>query len=188
MTATARNSDTGAAADADLDRRAADEALLAELISAHRASLSTYVRRLTRGDNSWAEDVVQETFLRAWHHLARMTATHGSVRGWLMRVAHNVVMDGYRSARSRPIEVALEQAIPVPAPDDSEHVLSVVMVRDALDLLPPEHRAALEQTYLSDRTAAQAAAVLGLPEGTVKSRVFYGLRRLRATLRGAAAA
>jgi RNA polymerase sigma-70 factor, ECF subfamily len=188
MTETARTSNTGAAASADLGRWAADEPLLAEVISAHRASLSTYARRLTGGDHTWAEDVVQETFVRAWQHLARMTSAHGSVRGWLMRVAHNVVMDGYRSARSRPNEVGLEQAVPVPVPDDTEHVLSAVMVHDALDLLPPEHRVALEQTYLADRTAAQAAAVLGLPVGTVKSRVFYGLRRLRATFGTAAAA
>jgi RNA polymerase sigma-70 factor, ECF subfamily len=170
--------------DPGLGHRAAQEALLAEVIAAHRSHLSIYVGRLTRGDRGWTEDVIQETFLRAWRHLGTMTPSHGSVLGWLMRVAHNLVMDGYRyrAACSRPNEVALDHAPPVPGPDHSEHVLSVVLVHDALRSLPPEHRAALEQTYLCDRTAAQAAAMLGVPVGTVKSRVFYGLRRLRAAL------
>lgn len=165
------------------DQRAAQEALLAEVVATHRNHLSAYVGQLTCGDRGWAEDVIQETFLRAWHHVGTMTPSHGSVRGWLMRVAHNLVMDGYRcrAARSRPNEVGLDQAAPVPVPDHSEHVLSAVLAHDALKSLPPEYRAALEQTYLRDRTAAQAAAVLGVPVGTVKSRVFYGLRLLRAT-------
>jgi RNA polymerase sigma-70 factor, ECF subfamily len=184
MTATTYDSGTDGMTGLDLDQRAAHEALLAEVIAAHRRNLSVYVGRLTRGDRGWTEDVLQETFLRAWRHMGRMTSP-GSVGGWLMRVAHNLVMDGYRyrAACSRPYEVALDQAPPVPVPDHSEHVLSTILVHDALSSLSPEHRAALEQTYLRDRTAAQAAAVLGIPVGTVKSRVFHGLRLLRATQR-----
>ncbi|HWR46870.1 MAG TPA: sigma factor [Pseudonocardiaceae bacterium] len=58
----------------------------------------------------WAEDVVQETSLRAWRRWEHMTPEHGSVRGWLMRVAHNMVMDRYRSARMLRGEMTLDEA------------------------------------------------------------------------------
>ena len=161
--------------------------LLAAVIREHRTAVTAHAVRLTGSDRAWAEDVVQETFLRAWHRIDRMTAAHGSVRSWLLRVAHNLVVDGYRSARNRATEIDLEAAPPASVPDDSEQVLAAVVLAGALRELPEEHRVALELTYLHDRTAAQAAQLLGVPVGTVKSRVFYGLRRLRATVDPAAA-
>jgi RNA polymerase sigma-70 factor (ECF subfamily) len=153
---------------------------LRDLFSGHYAAVLSYACRLTCDDISWAEDVVQETFIRAWRHLEHMTPEHGSVRGWLMRVAHNLVMDGYRTARMRHGELPLDQADHIALPELSDQVLSAHLVRDALCRLPEPHRHALEATYLRDQTAAQAARQLKIPVGTVKSRVFYGLRMLRA--------
>lgn len=159
------------------------ESRLRELVDRHSPMLLAYTTRLTGGDRAWAEDVTQETFVRAWRHLDRVCATErGSAHGWLRRVAHNLVMDGYRAVRSRPYEVEFDGA-PAPRVDDcTDHVVTSIVLGRALETLPAEHRAALVETYLNDRTAAQVAARLDVPVGTVKSRVFYGLRRLRATV------
>ena len=160
---------------------------LRTLISEHRGAVFAQALLLTRGDADWAEDVVQETFLRAWRRWEHMTPEHGSVRGWLLRVAHNLVMDSYRTARMRRGEVPLDEVLAgeaqeTAAPEWTDQVLSAHLVRQALDRLPEMHRRALEATYLSDQTAAQAARRLDVPVGTVKSRVFYGLRMLRSAL------
>jgi RNA polymerase sigma-70 factor (ECF subfamily) len=167
------------------------EARLEGLVAEHRRAVFAHALPLTRGDAGWAEDVVQETFLRAWRHWEKMTPEHGSVRGWLMRVAHNLVMDGYRSPRMRRGEVPIDVVDDVVVPESTDQILSSHLVREALRHLPEPHRQALEATYLRDQTTAQAARTLNVPVGTVKSRVFYGLRMLRSIMeveaRGAAA-
>jgi RNA polymerase sigma-70 factor (ECF subfamily) len=164
-----------------------EDTWIEELVDEHRAAVFSYARGLTRGDVGWAEDVVQETFLRAWRHRARMMPERGSVRGWLMRVAHNLVMDGYRLARMRRGELPLDEADEVALPESTDQILTAHVVGEALDRLSERHRNALEATYLSDRTAAQAALELNVPVGTIKSRVFYGLRMLRSMMRDAEA-
>jgi RNA polymerase sigma-70 factor (ECF subfamily) len=158
------------------------ETRLRALLIEHRAAVLAHAVRLTRGDLGWAEDVVQETFLRAWRHADHMTPDHGSVRGWLLRVAHNLVMDGYRTARMRRGETTLDHVGETPQPDSTEDILTAHLIHQALDQLPDLHRRALEATYLADQTAAQAAHQLNIPVGTVKSRVFYGIRMLRTIL------
>ncbi|WP_261567488.1 sigma-70 family RNA polymerase sigma factor [Frankia gtarii] len=152
-----------------------------QLVRLHRTALLSYTTQLTGGDRGRAEDVVQETFLRAWHHLDRLTPDRGSVHGWLRRVAHNLVVDGYRRRQARPteLELAPEHAEVPTQPDHAESVLLATTVQAALTRIWPEHRAALVEVYLRDRTCAQAATALGIPEGTVKSRVHYALRTLR---------
>ena len=159
-----------------------NQARLRALIDEHRVALFAYACRLTCGDDGWAEDVVQETFVRAWQHWDVMTPEFGSVRGWLTRVAHNLVMDGYRTARMRHGELPLEEAAEVALPEPTDQVLTAHIVQEALRRLPDVHRRALEATYLCDQTTAQAARQLNVPVGTVKSRVFYGLRMLRSIL------
>jgi RNA polymerase sigma-70 factor (ECF subfamily) len=162
------------------DRR--DE-VLRRVIREHRDMLMLYCVRLAGGDHQLAEDVVQETFIRAWQRVDRLTEEYGSVRGWLKQVAHNIAVDQHRAARRRPLETELDAAAEPPgAADDSPGVLTRIVLDKALRTLPDEHRVALEETFLRDRTAVQAASRLGVPAGTVKSRVFYGLRRLRDTV------
>lgn len=158
------------------------DARLEALDRDYRHAVFRYALRLTRGDSGWAEDVVQETFLRAWRHRARMISECGSVGGWLMRVAHNVVMDGYRTARMRHSHVLLEEIADIPMAEPAAQILSAHLMREALRQLPEAHRQALEVTYLDDQTVVQAARRLDIPTGTVKSRVFYGLRMLRALI------
>ncbi|RFS45637.1 sigma-70 family RNA polymerase sigma factor [Micromonospora craniellae] len=148
----------------------------------HREMLIKYCSRLAGGDRHLAEDVVQETFIRAWQQVERLTEERGSVRGWLKQVAHNIAIDHHRAAKRRPREAGLDIASDPPLADDAPNVLDRIVVDSALRTLPAEHRTALVETFLRDRTAVQAARVLGIPAGTVKSRVFYGLRRLRDAL------
>ncbi|WP_235965559.1 sigma-70 family RNA polymerase sigma factor [Micromonospora rubida] len=160
----------------DGDRR------LHDLMSAYQQPLLKYAQRLTGGDAARAEDVVQEAFLRAWTHIDRLTDDRGSVLGWLRRVVHNLVMDGYRAQRSRPAEVEIENAGTVAAPDVTADVVNSLLVEQVLGVLWPQHRAALVETYLKGRTAAEVSAALGVPVGTVKSRVHYAMRAVRAAL------
>lgn len=152
------------------------------LVNEYWNAVFAHALRLTRGDAAWAEDVAQETFVRAWRHWKQMTPEHGSVRGWLMRVAHNLVMDKYRLARARRGEVPLDEVDDVALPEPTDQILSAYLVREALGRLPDVHRRALEITYLDDQTTTQAARQLNVPVGTVKSRVFYGLRMLRSIM------
>lgn len=157
-------------------------AAIDDLVQAHGAALLAYATRLTGGDHHSAEDVVQETWLRAWRHLERLTDDRGSVRGWLLRVAHNIAIDQHRYRSARPTEVELpDQEVPgtptVPPPADA--VETRVVVNSALDNLSPVYRITLQEVYLADRTAISAASVLGVPVGTVKSRVYNALRTLR---------
>jgi RNA polymerase sigma-70 factor, ECF subfamily len=164
----------------DMDPRAAD-ALVRTFYEENAPFMITYVAGLLN-DRHLAEDVVQETMLRAWRHCEGFSSEKGSVRGWLIRVAHNIAMDKLRMRRSRPIEVA-ETSGPEPqVGDHAEAVVTALHIQQALARLSPGHRDVLQQVYMNGLTAGEAAAVLGIPEGTVFSRAYYGLRMLRREL------
>jgi RNA polymerase sigma-70 factor (ECF subfamily) len=157
---------------------AADEALVRSLYAEHGRALLAYTTRLT-GDRAAAEDVVQETLVKAWRNPDVLVNERGSVRGWLFTVARNLVIDRARARAARPLEVA-ETATPAPAPGDlASQVVDSVVVMDAMDRLTPEQRSVITEIYFRGSTVAQAAASLDIPPGTVKSRSFYALRALR---------
>lgn len=141
-----------------------------------------HVLYLTGNDRQWAEDVVQETLVRAWRNADRLDRESNGVRAWLYTVARNLVIDGRRSSKVRPYEVDAAPLETMTIPDDSENSLSAMVIADALQALSPKHREALAETYLRDRTIEEAAQVLGVPQGTVKSRVYYALKALRNAL------
>jgi RNA polymerase sigma-70 factor, ECF subfamily len=159
--------------------------MITRFYAEYRPFVLSYVTGLLK-DRYLAEDVVQETMLRAWRHHASLSAEKGSVRGWLLKVAHNIAMDKVRMRRSRPAEVA-EDAAPdaLVSEDHSDTVLTTLQVRQALARLSPGHRDVLEQLYLNGCTAREAALRLGIPEGTVFSRAYYALRILRKELTAA---
>jgi RNA polymerase sigma-70 factor (ECF subfamily) len=163
--------------------KASDEALIRSLYEEHGRSLLAYATRLT-GDRASAEDVVQETLLRAWKHADSMVNERGSVRGWLLTVARNIVTDRARAKPSRPIEVAESPATGPVAGDHAENVVNSMVVLGALDRLSTEHREVLVELYYRGRTVSEAAQVLGVPPGTVKSRSYYALRAMRTAISG----
>jgi RNA polymerase sigma-70 factor, ECF subfamily len=157
-----------------------DEALVRALYSEHAGPLLRYALHLTSGDRQRAEDIVQETLLRAWLHPEAISDR--PARPWLFAVARNLAVDAYRARRARPHEVGEGALELIAAPDEADRALESWAVADALRSLRPEHRGVLLETYYRGRSVAEAAAVLGIPAGTVKSRTFYALRALKLEL------
>ena len=161
------------------------EALITALYYEHGRSLLAYATRLTN-DRNEAEDVVQETLLRAWKHPEVLVNGQGSVRGWLLTVARNIVVDRARARSARPTEVREHPANPTVAPDKPEDVVDSIAVLDAIDQLSPEHRNVLVELYWRGSSVAEAAQRLSVPPGTVKSRAYYGLQSLRGIMASSA--
>ena len=156
--------------------------VLVALHAEHGRGLWAYTLRLTGYDRMRAEDVVQETLIRAWRHPDVLTRPPGAVRSWLFTVARHLVIDQWRAVRDR--EVTTDHPLEPPARGDSwtDEVLDGWIVADALARLTAEHRQVVVLCYFRGLTVAQAARVLGVAEGTVKSRTHYALRALRLAL------
>jgi RNA polymerase sigma-70 factor, ECF subfamily len=159
-----------------------DDAALRRLWDEHAGPLLGVVLRLTGGDRGRAEDVVQETLLQAWRHPEALDPARGPIRPWLMTVARRLVVDQWRARQARPDEVGDDALEAIATSDGVDEALDRWLVADALATLTPEHREALVHTYYAGRTVTEAAVVLGIPPGTVKSRVFYALRALKLAL------
>jgi RNA polymerase sigma-70 factor, ECF subfamily len=161
-----------------------DEALVRSLYEEHGRALLAYATRLTN-DRAAAEDIVQETLLRAWKHPEVLVNGRGSVRGWLLTVARNLVTDRARARAVRPTEVPESPTTPPIERDHAEGVVDSIVVLEALDKLSGPHRDVLVELYFRGRTVTEAASVLGIPPGTVKSRSHHALRALREVFGGA---
>jgi RNA polymerase sigma-70 factor (ECF subfamily) len=156
--------------------------LMRQVHDEHAGALWGYCLRLTGQDRARAEDVLQETMLRAWRNVSRLDDSHGSVRSWLFTVARNIVIDDWRSQRSRS-ELPVATVPEIGSVEDrTDHVVQAWVVAEALRRLSPEHRAVLLECYYRGASVAEAARRLGIPEGTVKSRAHYALRGLRLAL------
>ena len=160
----------------------AGEDVLRALWAEHGGPLLAYATRLTGGDKQRAEDIVQETLLRAWRHPEALTADRGSPRPWLCTVARHIAVDGHRSRSARPTEVGADALSIVAVPDEADRVLESWIVSDALRTLSPEHREVIVETYYRGKSVAETAATLRIPAGTVKSRTYYALRALKLAL------
>ncbi|KQV07778.1 sigma-70 family RNA polymerase sigma factor [Leifsonia sp. Root112D2] len=159
--------------------------LLRELHDQHAPALRRYVVHLT-GDHALADDVVQETLLRAWRRPRVLDQSETSARAWLFTVARNLVIDEKRSARARH-ELSTDEppegdSADDNSGDDAEALLDAWLVADALGDLSHDHRAVIVHAYYGGRSVAEVAHELDIPEGTVKSRLHYGMRALRLAL------
>ncbi|RCH65759.1 RNA polymerase subunit sigma [Streptomyces sp. SDr-06] len=158
---------------------------MAELQRAHGPALLHFLLGLTYGDRQRAEDLVQETLVRAWQHPEAFEAPYCSMRPWLFTVARRLAIDARRSRLARPAEVGDETLLATAESGDHTERCAVALdVRSAVRSLTPEHRAVLVQLYFRGLSVAEAADVLGVPPGTVKSRSYYALRALARVLPG----
>jgi RNA polymerase sigma-70 factor (ECF subfamily) len=162
-----------------------DDAFTRTLYERHGTVLLSFAVQLCGGDRYRAEDVVQETAVRAWQHRRILDPTTDRVRTWLFTVAHRLVIDHHRARQARPKEVADEPEEPA-VPDPSDRLVTLRAVLGAMTELTVPQREALIYTYYFGYSVEQTAAVLGLAPGTVKSRVHYAMRALRASLRAQA--
>jgi RNA polymerase sigma-70 factor (ECF subfamily) len=162
-------------------KEGAEDQLMRTLHDDHAAALWSYALKLTSGDRAHAEDLVQETLLRAWKHPRVLDQSQGSARAWLFTVARRIAIDGWRSAASRS-EVSTDAPPELAQADDTDRALQGWLVEEALAELSAAHREVLGLCFFHGYSVADAAKRIGIAPGTVKSRTHYALRALRLAL------
>ena len=163
-----------------------DERGIRAAYSAHAGEMFGFAVRSLH-DRGLAEEAVQEAFVRAWRFGDRFDPELGTVRAWLFAILRHVVID---IARARAIwpepvsDASIERASDdrVSPEDRLEQALLAWQIEEALRRIGEDHRRVVVETYYRGRPYAEVAADLGIPEGTVKSRVYYALRALRLAL------
>jgi RNA polymerase sigma-70 factor (ECF subfamily) len=159
-----------------------DRDALQVLMSEHGGAIRSVALRVVHNE-TLAEDVVQDTFVGFWNAPEKFDAGRGTLRSFLLTIAHRRAVDVVRSevARSRreltppdPVLVDVEEEVWSRAVSDS--------VREALDRLPEAEREAISLAYLGGMTYVEVARRLEAPEGTVKSRIRSGMKKLAAAL------
>jgi RNA polymerase sigma-70 factor, ECF subfamily len=170
-----------AIADASRDGLGGDpDTVIRELYSHYAKALHGYVEQFCP-DRASADDIVQETFIRAWRHLPQLSADDRPVRPWLFRVARNLLIDANRAARDRPMS-APEPPAEIGTDSGLDEVLDRQLVSAALQHLSPAHQSVLAETFYHGETMATVARELGIPHGTARSRLHYALDAMRKEL------
>jgi RNA polymerase sigma-70 factor, ECF subfamily len=157
---------------------------LAAIYRTYRGPLLRQARTILR-DPGLAEEVVQETFVRAWRACPSFDPDGSPMLVWLSVIMRNLALDRMRARGRRlglPRSVPDEEAVVSSRPDAVDLLMSRVGLREALARLHDDHRTAVVQTVLLDRPYEDVAAELGVPVGTVRSRTYYALRRMRRIL------
>ena len=161
------------------------EEALAEAYRRHAGAVFALARRVL-ADLTRAEEVVQEVFLRLWTQPEKFDAERGSLRSYLLAQSHGRSVDLLRSETSRRQREEREARQTAEAGYDIEHEvwdLAVAeRVKEVVAVLPVAERRAIELAYFGGHTYREVASLLGEPEGTVKSRIRAGLKRMRAAL------
>lgn len=147
----------------------------------HAPALWSLALHLTSGDAARAQDAVQEVLLRAWRHPEVLDPSRGTPRGWLVRTLRNLIIDQWRASQVRP-EVLTDALPEIPVGDAVDAALQSWLVSEALSRLSDAHRGVIVECFYRGHTVVEAAARLGVPAGTVKSRTYYALRALRLIL------
>jgi RNA polymerase sigma-70 factor (ECF subfamily) len=168
---------------------AGDQQALGELYDRWSKPAFSLARRVC-ADEGLAEDVVQEVFITFWREPARFDPARGAFGSWLLTLVHHKAVDAVRresAIRRRTVPAAEdgEEWSVAPGPGADQAALGAVVagqVRDALGRLPNEQREALALAYYGGYTQREVATLTGVPLGTVKSRMFTGVQRLRSVL------
>ncbi|QWC84198.1 sigma-70 family RNA polymerase sigma factor [Nocardioidaceae bacterium] len=160
---------------------------LDDLESVHRRHVDAVARavRSVVVDPDSVADVVQETFLRAWRSRETYDPVRAPLRPWLLLVARGAAIDYVRARRARPWHRSLVPPAEMPETehaDPGEQLVLAWMVEEEVRRLPETHRVVIVETHLRARPYAEVAADLGIPVGTVRSRVFNALRMMRRSL------
>ncbi|MDN5698562.1 MAG: sigma-70 family RNA polymerase sigma factor [Rubrobacter sp.] len=165
-----------------------EEAELRAVYREHSGELFRVALR-SLGDRGLAEEVVQETFVRAWKNRERFDSSRGSFRTWIFSIARNLIVDAARARASRPPgpaeaastrEHRLGGGYETKAREDPiERALTRMQVEEALMRLSEDHRAVISEIYYRGRTYAELAQELDVPAGTLRSRMYYALKSLR---------
>jgi len=155
---------------------------LAEMHQRFAGPLFVYALRRV-GDRGTAEEIVQDTLVRAWKGADRFAPRRGGLAPWLFTIAHNLPVDRSRRSAARPRLVGPpdEQSDPIDV-SDVDRALESWQIAEALAELSEEHRRAIVEVHYLGYQVREAAERAGVPEGTVKSRLYYGLRALRLKL------
>jgi RNA polymerase sigma-70 factor (ECF subfamily) len=158
-----------------------DDEALRQMYTDNAAALRTYVRRFTT--DAHADDIVQETFIRAWRHLDRLQSDERPVRPWLIRVARHLLTDAARHDRRRPATVPDDTTAATVGVDGGlDRVLDQQVLVQALGQLPAAQLEVLVESWLYGASLDAVAEQLGIPSGTARSRKYYALRALRGQL------
>jgi RNA polymerase sigma-70 factor (ECF subfamily) len=161
-----------------------DDNALAELYDRFGGLAYGLALRILR-DEALAQDAVQEAFLSVWRTADRFLAERARASTWILTIVHRRAVDLVRREdrrRGEPLESAPEPTTPETVEDQATLGYQRRVVQEALRRLPPEQREALELGYYAGLTQSQLAERLGQPLGTIKSRTFTGLTRLRELL------
>lgn len=162
-----------------------DEAALAELYRRHAGAVYALAYRLLH-ERAIAEEIVQEVFLRVWNQPERYEEGRGSLRSFLLAITHGRAIDMLRADGARRQREEREARATAEAGYDLEREvwdLSVAAyVREAVSALPGEEREAIQLAYFGGHTYREVATLLATPEGTIKSRIRSGLKRMHVTL------
>ena len=158
-----------------------DERFVRAIHDEHGPLLLKYAASITH-DRQAAEDIVQETILRAWRRAGRLASDDRPLRPWLMTVARNLAVDRQRRASTVREQGSSDTLDGIAGADTVDRALDAWQLADALRRLSPDHRDAVVELYFRGRSVNEAATALGVPPGTVKSRTYYALRALKLIL------
>jgi RNA polymerase sigma-70 factor, ECF subfamily len=160
---------------------AGGEALAVRLHADHANALFTWALGRT-ADRRDAEELVAETIVRAWKKYEQFDSNRGSERAWVFGIARNAMIDMHRSSQRRLRLVTTEDGVEPSSGDETDTFAEVSLVRDAIAALTEEHRAVVVEAYFKGLNTKEISERHGVPPGTVKSRMYYAMRSLRASL------
>ncbi|MGH3086484.1 MAG: sigma-70 family RNA polymerase sigma factor [Rubrobacteraceae bacterium] len=167
--------------------RGGEEARLRREYAEHGRGLFGMAYRAL-GDRGLAEEVVQETFVRAWRAGERFDSGRASRRTWLFSIARNLIVDAARARSVRPVRPPAgnpehQDAADVNSMEDpAERAILSIQIEDALGRISEDHRRVIFEVHFRDRPYAEVAEEMGVNPGTLRSRMYYALKALRLAL------
>ena len=165
---------------------AKDQAALRQLLSVHQVRVYRFLARRIRND-AMAEELTNEVFTEVWLH-AKTFEGRSSVSTWLLSIAHNRMVSALRKRREESWDEEKAQEI-ADGDDDPEVQLQKAdkgaRLKQCIGRLSPQHREIIDLVYYHEQSIAEVSAVLGIPEATVKTRMFYARKQLSELMKAA---